>query len=134
MADIKNGGNGEFYSSVIARLEAAPNAETTAELLTWLRDHHETGTPQEKLAVYKKLRDLRAIDEESLFYMIAWIIMMYIAHDKIMQAYDVEFKNVNAQIKAVKKAHGLDQDEDWAIGQGPDEYKQLSKEWGGHSR
>ena len=126
MPNIKDT-DGDYYGSILAQLKV--NDKTAMGLFSWLKHNCKTATPDERLAIYKKVREQQVISPEGIFYLIAWMITEDIGADRLAQAWDRDFKHVNAKIEAVKTAHGLAEDDHWPVGQGPDEYKELMAEW-----
>ena len=43
--------------------------------------------------------------------------------------YDAELGDISARIDAIRKREGLDEDEDWFIGQGPEDWKELNEQY-----
>lgn len=127
MANGKTG-NGEFYSNLLAKLEDAVSTSTSArDLFTLLRENGSNATRDERLAIYKKIRDARVWPEEASFYVIAWTIRI-VADEKIFFKHpNPEFADVDSRMDTVKKSYGLEEDEDWP-GEAPEEYEALRKE------
>ena len=43
--------------------------------------------------------------------------------------YNSELDGINAGIEAIRKREGLHEDEDWPIGEGPDDYMELNEQF-----
>ena len=60
---------------------------------------------------------------------IASLVMM-IAEDHVFDAAQTgDLKGISDRMQALRTAHGLDHDEDWGLGEGPEDYQALSTEW-----
>lgn len=73
------------------------------------------------------LRDAGQIDEESAFFVIA-ANAGSIAFKR--GSNDAELTRINQAIKAAEKAHGLDPDEYWPLGEAPDDVEELRDAYG----
>lgn len=86
MSKKEDGGNGGFYSALIDMLETSGKSEdsTVKDLTRWLKENVAEATDEQKLAVYKTVRNHNILPPEALFYCIAWTIIMRIAHRRIV--------------------------------------------------
>ncbi len=119
-------------TDVIAKLTSI--ARKTQAQATWedqlmlLHERRQTGksSSEERLALYKTIRGAGILPNEASFYIVAQLIIL-IAEDRLMD--DQAIDEISNRIKAVRKAHGLEGDQYWPMGEGPKEYRALSAEW-----
>jgi len=80
-------------------------------------------TQEERLAVYKSIRDSRSLPDEAGFYLVSWQIDL-ITLDHSEEA----LREQEDRLEAIQKQHGLDEDESWPLGEGPPEYEEAQQQ------
>jgi len=77
-------------------------------------------TEAQRLAVYQAIRDDGALPGDASFYLIAWQI------DALSSLIaEAALSEMDDELSAIQKAHGLDEEDFWEPGEAPEEYEQL---------
>jgi hypothetical protein len=119
--------NDPLHAPINAKL-----AETVANLPTapaWLDAWTALGpesTEEARLAAYQAVRDSGCLPEEAGFYLVSWQIDAMTS----MEA-EIGFRDLDGQMKAVEREHGLDEGAFWLPGEAPQEYEDLRLEYQG---
>ena len=86
----------------------------------------ETGDIAPWMSAARTLSERLIISEDafySLVHQFSEALMFYLA------AADPKLQRVSADIENLKRAHGLAEDEEWHIHEGPDEWRALNDQW-----
>lgn len=121
--------NNPYHAAINDRLGCVIAVAATPPPWTkaWARLGPES-TDEERLAVYRAVRDAASVPEEAAFYLVSWQIdAMALRHAS------KALRELETRIDAIKQAHGLTDDEGWPPGAGPPEYeaaqRQLHEAW-----
>jgi hypothetical protein len=89
----------------------------------------KASTWDERVTIYLDYRKRGILPGLAGFFLVAHAIDV-IASDEKIEAMDREpLKGIDLRIEAIKKSHGLQDDEEWGIGAGPADYLALVAEW-----
>jgi hypothetical protein len=78
---------------------------------------------EERLAVYQAVRDAGSVPEAAGFFLVSWQI------DAITLDHAAEaLRAYEDQIEAIRRAHGLGEDDYWPPGEGPPDYEQAQRQ------
>lgn len=89
----------------------------------WMRLSPQT-SPKERLAVYQAIRDSGCLPAEAGFFLVSWQIDA-MASDEA----EYRLRHLDELMEAVKKKHGLDEDDFWLPEEAPQEYERLRLEY-----
>src|SRR5947209_7217004 len=122
MADSED--NDPLHAAISARLaqivDASPAPPPWYE--AWLR-LGPGSTEEERLAVYRAVRDAGSVPEEAAFYLVSWQI------DAITLRHAEEaLRGYEDRVEAVRRAHGLAEDDYWPPGEGPPDYQEAQRQ------
>ena len=93
----------------------------------WYADWMRLGpqsSDQERLAVYQAIRDSGCLPAEAGFYLVSWQIDAMASEEA-----ERHFRDLDEQMEAVKRKHGLKEDEFWSPNEAPQEYERLRLEY-----
>src|SRR4051812_35393993 len=80
-------------------------------------------TEEERLAVYRAVRAAGSVPEKAGFYLVSWQI------DAItLGRADEGLRGHEDRVEAVRKAHGLAEDDYWPPGEGPPDYQEAQRQ------
>jgi hypothetical protein len=81
-------------------------------------------TDDERLAVYRSVRDSGLVPEDAGLYLVCWQISQMTERlaDTVLSEFD-------DRLDAIRTAHGLAEDEDWSLAEAPPEYRAVSDEY-----
>jgi hypothetical protein len=121
--------SGEAFDLLLALVDAA-GSEDVNDYMTFMQSAIESGrTPDEKLAwlrAVQLLRDTNAAEENACTFLLHHLSEMISVSEIDRNARLVE---LSARIDAIRHDHGLTEDEDWYVDQGPPEWQALNREW-----
>ena len=83
-------------------------------------------TEEQRLAVYRAVRDSGCLPMEAGFYLVSWQIDAMASLDA-----EVSLCHLDKQLEAIEEAHGLEEDEFWLPGKAPQEYEELLRKYQG---
>lgn len=78
----------------------------------------------ERLAVYQAIRDSGCLPAEAGFYLVSWQIDAMTSEDA-----ETKLRPLEDQIQAIRRAHGINEDDSWPPSQAPAEYEALRREY-----
>jgi hypothetical protein len=113
------------YSTINAKL-----AEIVAQVSappSWYESWRSLGPKaagEDRLAVYQAIRDAGSLPREAGFYLVAWQTDMLTS-----EAAEEELQDLDEQLDAIRKAHGVEELERWPVGQEPDDYRELYRQY-----
>ena len=80
-------------------------------------------TDEQRLAVYRAVRDAGALPDDAGFYLVAWQI------DAVTLPYaEQALRDLEERLRAIERAHGLGEDDCWPAGEGPPEYREVQRQ------
>src|SRR5947209_19338033 len=116
----EKGSTDPLHAAVDARL-----AEIAASSLTALPWHEQWArlgpgcSEEERLAVYQAVRAAGSVPEEAGFYLVSWQIDLL-----TLDCAPEVLRDLDDRVEAIRKAHGLGEDDYWPEGEGPPEYQE----------
>lgn len=113
-----------LYAAIDAKLAqiAAATPEPPSWHEAWLRLGPKP-SEQERLAVYRAVRDAGSLPEEAGFYLVSWQVDVITLAEA-----EVQLRPLEDRVEAIRQAHGLGEDETWELGEGPPEYEEAQRQ------
>jgi hypothetical protein len=113
------------YSTVNIKLaEIVAQASTPPSWYESWRSLGPEATDEDRLAVYQAIRDAGSLPCEAGFYLVAWQIDMLTS-----EAAEEELRELDEELEAIRRAHGLDELDRWPEGQEPDDYREIERQY-----
>jgi len=85
-----------------------------------------TGDADPWIRAVQRLRESGAISAAVARFLIFQFVEMT---PSVLMETDPELADISAQIDAIRRAHGLADDEDWYVDEGPPEWQALQQQW-----
>jgi hypothetical protein len=80
---------------------------------------------EDRIALYQALRAEHVFPDDATYFLIAWAIEA-LAMERADDLYETMYAK---RFETIRRAHGLDEDEEWEPGTGPKEYEALDAEY-----
>jgi hypothetical protein len=113
------------YAAIDARLAgivaASPNLPAWHQ--DWMRLRPQS-PDEERLAVYRAIRDSGCLPDEAGFYLVAWQIDAMTRPEA-----ETDLRHFEERLHAIQRAHGLGEDDAWVVGQTPVEYQTVQHQY-----
>ena len=111
--------NDPLHVAINAKLAqvAASSSTPPSWCAAWTRLGPQS-TEEERLAVYRAVRDAGSVPEEAGFYLVSWQIDVL-----TMGTVEKALRKHEERLEVIRRKHGLDVDEPWVPGAGPSEYE-----------
>jgi hypothetical protein len=116
--------NHPLYAAINRKLASVLVASVTPPAWhgDWLRLGPKS-TEEERLAVYRAIRDSECLPADAGFFLVSWQI------DAITLSYaEQALREHEERLQAIRKEHGLEEDELWPEGKEPPEYEELQNQ------
>ncbi len=109
-----------------------PGKERKARMMTRARNElDQTREPGPWIAAARTLHSEGVISENALYYLVEILLECITLHS---MDHDPEMLRLAAGIDELKRAHGLRDDEEWYVDEGPPEWRALNDEWNERDR
>jgi hypothetical protein len=108
-----------LHAAIDAKL--AQVAAQTPTLPPWYAAWRRLGSEsaeEDRLAVYRAVRDAGSVPDEAGLYLVSWQIDALILPDA-----ETSLRDLEDRMEAIKCAHGLEEDDGWPSGGAPPEYE-----------
>jgi hypothetical protein len=117
--------DGPFHAAINDKLAsiAAMSASAPPWYEAWRR-LSPLSSQEERLAVYRAVRRDGCLPLEAGFYLVAWQADVIAA-----ERAEIELRELDDQMEAVKQAHGLDEDDFWTSEDEPPEFRELRERY-----
>jgi hypothetical protein len=113
------------YSTINAKLaEIVAQASTPPRWYESWRSLGPESTDRDRLAVYQAVRNAGSLPPEAGLYLVSWQTDMMTA-----EAAQDELRELDEQLEAIRKAHGVDELERWPAGKEPAAYGELERQF-----
>src|SRR4051794_2221846 len=113
-----------LHAAINAKLAQVADASPTPPpwYEAWARLGPDS-SEEERLAVYRAVRDAGSVPDEAGFYLVSWQV------DAItLRRAEEALRGHEDRVEAVRRAHGLGEDDYWPPGEGPPEYREAQRQ------
>jgi hypothetical protein len=113
--------NDPLHAAINAKLASLVAASSTPP--AWYESWHHLGpqsADEERLAVYRTIRDAGFLPEDAGFYLVSWQVDAMTSRHA-----EVALRELDDQLKAIERAHGVAEGEMWEPGAAPAEYEEV---------
>src|SRR5215207_6398409 len=115
--------NDPLHAAINAKLAQVAAASLTPPpwYETWARLGPDS-PEEERLAVYRAVRDAGSVPEEAGFYLVSWQVDAI----TLLQA-EEQLRGLEDHLEAIRHKHGLEEEESWPPVEGPAEYEEAQR-------
>src|SRR4051812_30874010 len=118
MSDPLQAAIGARLAEVVGQAEAPP---------PWYAAWKRLGpgsSDEERLAVYRAVRDAGSVPEAAGFYLVSWQV-----DQAILGQVEEVLRGQEDELDAIRRRHGLGEDDAWPPGEGPPEYEEAIQKY-----